>query len=92
MRAVHYSEIENQLWELQKACNRYKNTDGLADWVLFAVERHIISNKATRQFEFDFVSYPAAKFENLIKACLNEDRSDVGILQTCRKVFAQSEN
>lgn len=90
MNAVHYGKIEDQLYELQKACNRYKSIDCLADWVLFAVQRYIVSNKATRQFEIDFVNFPVEKLEDLIKACLNGDRSDDGILRTCRKVFAEN--
>lgn len=90
METVNYDKIENQLWALQKACNRYKDIDPLANFVLFAVERYIMSNKAPRKFELDFINYPVTEFEYLIKTCLNGDRSSDGIIQTCRKVFTQN--
>lgn len=80
-------EIDNQLYELQKACNRYKETDCLADWVLFAVNRHIITRRATRAFEKAFVEFDKEKFPELIKACLNGDKSDDGIIKTCNRIF-----
>lgn len=80
--------IDNQLWELQRAANKYKGVDPLADWVLFAVSRHINSGKATRHFEKAFVEYDSANFTELIKKCLNGDKSDNGIINTCKKVFS----
>lgn len=79
---AHYNKIDDQLWELQKACNEYKKTDPLADWVLFAVSRYILSNKATRQFEEDFIRFPKENWREVIVRCLNGDRSDNGILKT----------
>lgn len=84
---VNVHEIDNKLLELQKACNVYKNTDCLADWVLFALSRYLLSNRATRQFEINFLNFPAENFETLIKKCLNGDRSDDGIIKTCKRVF-----
>lgn len=82
------NQIDNKLWELQKACNRYKQTDCLADFVLFAINRYISTGRATRQFEHDFVNYPNDKMEVLIKKCLNGDRSDDGIIKTVKKIIA----
>ena len=87
MAIARFGEIEDKLYELQKACNRYKAIDPLADWVLFAVSRYIMSNKATHQFEINFVNYPTNMMECLIKECLNGDRSDTGILKTCARAF-----
>ena len=71
-------QIDDKLFELQKACNRYKETDPLANFVLYAVSDYLMSNKATRQFEKDFVNYPTDKLEELIRKCLNGDRSHDG--------------
>lgn len=64
---AYQNQIDDKLWELQKMCNKYKETDCLADFVLFAVSRWIITGRATRQFEMDFINYPVEKFEGLIK-------------------------
>lgn len=79
--------IDNQLWELQKATNRYKHIDPLADWVLFALSRYINSGKSTREFEKEFVKYNPIYFPKLIKKCLNGDKSDDGIIKTCKKIL-----
>lgn len=77
---------------LQHACRMYALIDPLAMWVYNAVYDYIFRNKATRQFEFDFCDYPNEKFEALIKKCLNGDRSDQGIINTCKKIFAEYKN
>ena len=82
--------IDDKLYQLQKVCNRYKEIDCLADWVLYAITRHIYSNKATRKFEDDFVNYPDDKLLYLVKQCLNGDRSDDGILKTTRKIISKN--
>lgn len=89
MSIAYQNQIDNQLWELQKACNRYKETDPLADWVLFAVGRHISTGRATRQFELNFVQYPIDKLEMLIKKCLNGDKSDDGIIKTVKRIISR---
>jgi hypothetical protein len=86
---VYQDQIEDKLFELHKACNRYKEIDCLADWVLFAVSRHIVTNRATRKFECDFVNYPNEKLEELIKKCLNGDRSNDGIIETVKKIISK---
>ena len=79
--------IENKLFELQKACNKYKDTDPLADWVLYAVQRYIFTGRATVQFERNFINFPSKKFPELIKKCLNGDKSDDGIIKTARSII-----
>lgn len=84
-----YFELDNQLWELQRACNRYKAIDCLADWVYFAVLRHIDTGRATTAFCQAFVDYPAEKFMGMIKASLNSDLSDDGIMKTVKRLLHQ---
>lgn len=79
--------IDNNLWELQKAANSYKSIDPLADWVLFALSKYIYSEKSSRAFEKAFAEYNPADFPNLIKRCLNGDKSDDGIIKTCKRIF-----
>lgn len=86
---VSQSQIDDKLWELQKACNRYKETDCLAEWILFAISRYIATSRATRKFEYDFVNYSNDKLEDLIKTCLNGDRSDDGIIKTVKRIITQ---
>lgn len=80
-----YDIIDNQLWELQKACNRYAAVDPLAPWVLNAVTRYIVTDRATKQFLHDFCAYPVEDLEELIKKALNGDRSDDGILKSVKR-------
>lgn len=88
MEVVAYqNQIDDKLWELQKVCNRYKETDCLAEFVLFAVSRHIATGRATRKFEYDFVNYPNEKLLELVKTCLNGDRSDNGIIKTVKRII-----
>lgn len=82
---MSYDNIDKQLWELQKACNRYAAVDPLAPWVLNAVTRHIVTDRATKQFLSDFCAYPVEDLEELIKKALNGDRSDDGILKSVKR-------
>lgn len=84
---AYQDQIDNKLWELQKVCNRYKETDCLADFVLFAVSRYISTGRATRKFEYDFVNYPNEKLLELVKTCLNGDGSDDGIIKTVKRII-----
>jgi len=87
---AYQDQIDDQLLELQKACNKCKATEPLADWVLFAVSRYISTGRATRQFESDFVHYPIVGLETLIKKCLNGDKSDDGIINTVKLIISKS--
>ena len=82
---MSYDNIDNRLWELQKACNRYAAVDPLTPLVLNAVTRHIVTDRATKQFLRDFCAYPVADLEELIKKALNGDRSDDGILKSVKR-------
>ena len=86
---VNQNQIDDKLWKLQMACNRYKEIDQLSDYVLFAVSRYISTGRATRQFELDFVNFPDSRMEDLIKKCLNGDRSDNGIVQTAKNIICK---
>lgn len=86
---AYQNQIDDKLYELQKACNRYKKHDCLADWVLFAISRYIITGRATRQFESDFINYPNDKLKSLVKKCLNGDRSDDGIIKTAKRILCK---
>ena len=86
---INDTAIDSKLYELQKVCNRYSEIDCLAKWVLYAIYRHIDTNRATKQFEEDFINYPVEKFEYLIKKCLNGDRSDDGIIKTAKRILRQ---
>ena len=79
--------IDNKLYDLQKACNRYSEIDCLSKWVLYAIHSHINTNKSTKQFEEDFLNYPDEQFEYLIKKCLNGDRSHNGIIKTATRIL-----
>ena len=86
---LSYEKIEYKMRELQIACEKYKETNRLADWVLNAIHRHIYTGRATNQFLYDFLNYPTYKFEILIKKCLNGDRSIEGITKTVKKVISK---
>lgn len=76
--------IDDQLWRLQKICNRYKTIDPLADRILYAVYRHIMTGRATKNFERSFVKLSIDNLQDLVKECLNGDKSDDGIIKTCK--------
>ena len=77
--------IDDKLYTLQRVCNRYLATDPLADWVLFAATRYINTGRATRAFIQMFINYPDDKLLDLVKYCLNGDRSDDGIIKSMAK-------
>ena len=80
-------KLDDKLYELQKSCNRYKAVDPLADWVLFAVVRHINTGRATKSFIDSFLAFPSDQFADLIKKCLNGDRSDDGIIKAVKRII-----
>ena len=83
-------ELDDKLWELQQACNRYKEIDPLADWVLFALNRHFATDRATAAFTKAFINFPAERFTELIRACLNGDKSDDGIMKTVKRIIREA--
>lgn len=85
------NQIDDKLWELQKACNEYQEVNCLSKLVLYAVADYINTDKAPRKFVIDFIAFPDSKFEDLIKSCLSGDRSANGIIKTCKKAFARNQ-
>ena len=83
-------ELDEKLWQLQQACNRYKETDPLADLVLFSVSRHFTTDRATAAFTRAFIDFPEERFTELIKACLNGDKSDNGIMKTVKRIIREA--
>lgn len=83
-------ELEDKLYELQRACNRYRETDPLADWVLYAIDRHITTGRATPAFVKAFIAFPVADLPELIAACLNGDKSDDGIMKTAKRIILKA--
>lgn len=81
--------IEEKLWKLQQYCDRCKMTDPLADWVFYAVNRYIRTGRATRDFERAFCNYPEDKWPEMIKYCLNGNRSDNGIMEAMKRMLHQ---
>ncbi len=80
-------ELEDKLYELEMACNRYSETDPLADWVMFAIDRYITTGRATPAFVKAFISFPQDRMQELIATCLNGDRSDAGIMKAAKKII-----
>ena len=84
-----YTELDDKLFELQRACNRYRDTDPLADWVLYAIDRHISTGRATPAFIKAFIAYPTEDFPELIAKSLNGDRSDDGIIRAVKRIIRE---
>lgn len=83
-------ELEDKLYELQRACNRYRETDPLADWVLYAVDRHISTGRATPAFIKAFIAFPNEQLPELIAESLNGDRSDNGIIAKVKRIIREA--
>jgi len=81
------TELDDKLYELQKACRRH--SDPLADWVLFAISRHINTGRATPAFIRGFIAVSEKDFPDMITRCLNGDRSDNGIMKTAKKYIRE---
>ena len=82
-------ELDDKLYELQQACNRYAAIDPLADWVLFAVTRHVNTGRATPGFIKAFLAFPKENFPGLIAKALNGDKSDDGIMKTVKRIIRE---
>lgn len=80
-------DIDEQIYNLQKACNR--SNDPLANWVLFAISRYINTGRATTSFQNAFCALTDKQLDNLIVKCLNGDKSDDGIMKTVNKIIRQ---
>jgi hypothetical protein len=82
---MNYLNIEKQLYQLQKACNR--SSDPLANWVLYAISRHINTGRSTKAFDDAFCKLSDKQLDSLIIKCLNGDKSDNGIMKTVNKII-----
>lgn len=81
--------LDDKLYELQKAARRH--IDPLAIWTVYALEYYFRSGRATAAFEKQFISYPTAKFGDLITYCMNHDRSDSGIIKSVKYYINRKE-
>ena len=81
--------IDDKLYKLQQAARRHP--DPLAIWAVYALEYYIGSGRATAAFEKQFMSYPTAKYSDMITYCMNRDRSDSGIIKSIKKLIKYKE-
>ena len=86
--SVSYTQIDNQLWALKNACYNCKSITPYADWVLYAVERHIGTGRATAQFVARFSAYPQDRLQDLVLASLKGDASEDGIIRKVKRIIS----
>ena len=86
--SVSDTQIDTQLWALQNACYNCKSITPHADWVLYAVERHIGTGRATAQFVSRFAAYPQNRLQDLVIASLKGDASADGIIRKVKRIIA----
>lgn len=84
---MNWLKPEDQLWNLKEVCHEYKNKNQLADWVLFAIERHLYTGRASVEFEKDFISLDKNQLLELIEFCLKRNKSDDGIIKSANRLF-----
>lgn len=87
--SVTKTQIDNQLRELQKTCYDCKSITPYADWVLYAVQRHIGTGRATTQFVSRFVEYPKNQLQELVVKSLKGDASDDSIIRKVKRIIAE---
>ena len=75
-------ETKEKLFGLSKACSVHQSKTAI--YVLYAIERHIMTGRATRQFEENFLQFPNEKFSELIDYCLERDLSNDGIIKSVK--------
>lgn len=78
-------ETRDKLYKLEMACREF--TDKKAIYVRYALERYIITGRASIDFEKDFLQFPDECFPELITYCLGRDLSDVGIIKSVSKML-----
>ena len=86
--SVSYTQIDSQLWALKNACNSCKSITPYADFVLYAVERHIGTGRATTQFVSKFSTYPQDRLQDLVLASLKGDASEDGIIRKVKRIIS----
>lgn len=75
-------ETKEKLYGLSKACNVHSSK--IAIYVMYAIERHIMTGRATKQFEENFLQFPDENFSDLIDYCLERDLSNDGIIKSVK--------
>ena len=85
---VSYTQIDTQLWALKNVCYNCKSITPYADWVLYAVERHIGTGRATTQFVSKFCAYPQDRLQDLVLASLKGDASEDGIIRKVKRIIS----
>ena len=86
--SVSDTQIDTQLLALKNACYNCKSITPYADWVLYAVERHIGTGRATAQFVARFAAYPQDRLQDLVIASLKGDASADGIIRKVKRIIA----
>ena len=86
--SVSDTQINTQLWALKNACYNCKSITPYADWVLYAVERHIGTGRATAQFVDRFSAYPQDKLHDLVLASLKGDASADSIIRKVKRIIS----
>ena len=77
-------KINNKLFELSIVCQRNENK--FANWVMFAVERHILSGRASVEFEKKFCNLEFENLNDLVLYCLDgDDLSYVEIIERAKE-------
>lgn len=80
-------KITEKLVNLKSAAEKYREKEPLSIWVFLALSRYISSGKASRIFEDAFTEYSEDNYLYLISRCLKGDKSDDGIIKTCKRIF-----
>jgi len=78
-------ETRDKLYKLELACREFD--DKKAIYVRYALERYIITGRASIEFEKSFLQFPDERFSELIAYCLERDLSDVGIINSVSKIL-----
>ena len=82
-------ETKEKLYSLSKACKAHSSKTAI--YVLYSVERHIMTGRATRQFEENFLQFPDERFTELIDYCLERDLSNDGIIKSVKYFIKKSD-
>lgn len=73
---------------IEKCLLNCKSISPYADWVLYAVERHIGTGRATAQFVARFSAYPQDRLQDLVLASLKGDASEDGIIRKVKRIIS----
>ena len=73
------------MYKLEMVCREF--ADKKAIYVRYALERYIMTGRASIEFEKSFLQFPDERFPELISYCLERDLSDVGIINSVSKMI-----